>query len=255
MTTVHMLPWGVLARSLMSSPVISVEPTASIGDAAMLMLSERISGLPVVRRDGSLVGMVTESDFLRRAELGTEVKPRRWLNLFVNPSREADAYVKSHGRKVEEVMSPDVITTCPDASLDEIVEAMTRNRIKRVPVVQAGKLVGIIARSDVLSALVRALPSGEGRGDDERIRAAIAAELARQSWASRCVRIAVHNGAVELSGTIFNESERMAVRVAAENVSGVTSVTDKMVWVEPISGMVIVPFEEMDQGADTQAVA
>jgi CBS domain-containing protein len=175
---------------------------------------------------------------LRRSELGTERKRSWWLELFVSPGKIADEYVHSHGRKVEEIMTTHVVTTRRNAKLDEVVELMARRHIKRLPVVEDGKVVGIIARSDLLRTLAKALPTGnEPESDDERIEAAILAEFDKQRWG----RVYVRNGAVELSGTIFDERERLAARVVAENVPGVKAVLDQMVWVEPMAGTVLMP--------------
>jgi CBS domain-containing protein len=233
----------MLVANIMTTPVISVEPSASIREAAALMLAHRISGLPVVKRDGTLIGMVTEGDFLRRGELGTERKRSWWLEIFVSPGKIADEYVHTHGRKVEEVMSDDVVTTYLNAPLEEVVETMSRHRVKRLPVVENGKVVGIVARSDLLRALARTQPSNDPVAvSDERIRTDIEAELAKQSWSGHgSIHVNVKNGAVELTGVIFDERERRAAYVAAENVAGVKSVSDEIVWVEPMSGMVILP--------------
>jgi CBS domain-containing protein len=233
----------MLVANIMTTPVISVEPSASIREAAALMLAHRISGLPVVKRDGTLIGMVTEGDFLRRGELGTERKRSWWLEIFVSPGKIADEYVHTHGRKVEEVMSDDVVTTYMNAPLEEVVETMSRHRVKRLPVVENGKVVGIVARSDLLRALARTQPSNDPVAvSDERIRTDIEAELAKQSWSGHgSIHVNVKNGAIELSGVIFDERERRAAYVAAENVAGVKSVSDEIVWVEPMSGMVILP--------------
>lgn len=235
---------------IMTTPVISVEPSASIREAAALMLAHRISGLPVVRHDGTLIGVLTEGDFLRRGELGTQRKRSWWLELLVSPGKMADEYVQTHGRKVEEVMSYDVVTTSKDASLDDVVETMSRHRIKRLPVVEKGKVVGIVARSDLLRALARAQPSNDPAAvSDERIRADIEAELGGQKWSGHgLIHVNVKDGAVELSGAIFDERERRAIHVAAENVQGVKSVSDEIVWIEPMSGMIILPTEPQTAG-------
>jgi CBS domain-containing protein len=228
----------------MTAPVVSIESSVSIGEAAKLMLAHRISGLPVVTRDGTLVGMVTEGDFLRRSELGTERKRPRWLEFLVSPGRAADEYVHAHGRKVEEVMSTEVVTIGKGASIDEVVDLMTRRRVKRLPVVENGRVVGIIARSDLLRAMAGALPAGDTVAtDDKRIQTVVSAELSKQSWSGGLIRVHVENGVVELSGTILDERARLAARVAAENVPGVKSVSDQLIWVEPMSGMVILPPE------------
>lgn len=241
----------MLVDTVMTAPVVSVKPSASIAEAAKLMLSLRISGLPVVKSDGTLVGIVSEGDMLRRSELGTERKRSWWLELLISPGKIADEYVHSHGRKVEEIMTTDVVTIRRNAQLDEVVELMARRYIKRLPVVEDGKVVGIIARSDLLRALARALPIGdEPESDDERIEVAILTELDKQSWGgARLIRVYVEDGAVELSGTIFDERERLAARVVAENVPGVKSVSDQLVWVEPMSGTVLMPPALPQQGA------
>ncbi len=226
---------------LMTSPVVAIERSASIADAAKLMLGSRISGLPVVDADKRLVGVVTEGDFLRRGELGTTIKRPRWLEFVLSPDKLAGEYAHTYGRKVDEVMSGDVVTVSPGASLEDLVNLMTSHKIKRIPVVDEGKLIGIVARSDVMRAMLRALPDAEpGARDDERIRQDIAAELAKYPWANT-IRTKVDHGVAELSGVIIEERARDAARVAAENIRGVTSVVDQMVWMEPMSGAYILP--------------
>nr|WP_202050016.1 CBS domain-containing protein [Microvirga mediterraneensis] len=227
----------------MTTPVISVEPSTSIGEAAKLMLAHRISGLPVVERNGRLVGVVSEGDLLRRSELGTECRRPSWLEFLVGPGRIADEFVHAHGRKVEEVMSADLVTVQSDATLDDVVEAMSRRHIKRLPVIKGDSLIGIVTRSDIMRALAQALPpaSAQEMMNDEQIRNAIVAELASQDWGGSFIRVNVLNGAVELIGSIFDERERRAAHVIAENVPGVKSVKDQLVWIEPVSGMVILP--------------
>lgn len=236
----------MLVEDVMSSPVVCVAPSTSISEAARLMLSYRISGLPVVKDDGTLVGIVSEGDFLRRSELGTERKRPWWLEFLVGPGKTAEEYMRSHGRKVLEVMSENVVTTRPDASLDEIVEVMGRHGIKRVPVMASGKVMGIVARSDLLRALARALPSSTGVfATDGQLETAILRELANQTWSRNAfIRVRVTDGIAELSGVIFDERERLAARVVAENVTGVKSVSDQLTWIEPISGMVMLPPED-----------
>jgi len=199
-----------------------------------------------IERDGTLVGLISEGDLLRRVELGTERARSWWLDFFVSPGKAADEYVHAHGRKVEEVMSTDVFTIRRAASLSDAVEAMSRHRIKRLPVVEDGKLLGMITRSDVLRALAQAQPARDPAAvNDQQIRQAVIAELARQRWSiSGLIRVHVEHGAVELSGTIFDERARLAVRVAAENVAGVKSVSDRLIWVAPMVGIVIVPPED-----------
>jgi CBS domain-containing protein len=230
----------MLVNNVMTTPVIGVDPTASIADAARLMLGHKISGLPVMTATGELVGMVSEGDFLRRAELGTESHLSGLRRFLESSGRQADNYVHTHGRKVREVMTTQVHTVSPDAALEDAVERMLQNHVKRLPVVQGGKIVGIVSRSDVMRALLDALPSAKASEADNRICEAIERELAAQTWGGS-IRVAVRGGVATLSGAIFEERARAAALVAAENVEGVKSVIDEVMWIEPMSGMIILP--------------
>ncbi|RUY96557.1 MULTISPECIES: CBS domain-containing protein [unclassified Mesorhizobium] len=229
------------AAAIMSKPVVGIDPSASIAEAAGLMLFKKISGFPVIRDDGTLVGIVSEGDFLRRGELGTQRKRSRWLEFLVSPGKAADEYAHANGRRIEEVMSQDVVTAPPTASLAEVVELMTRHHVKRVPVVDAGKVVGIITRSDLLRALLNVLPDATPSAiDDEEIRQNITTELATKKWAGKdLINVTVKNGVVKLSGAIFDERERQAAIVAAENVSGVKAVEDGLFCADPVSVLLV----------------
>ena len=204
------------------------------------MLGHKISGLPVMTAAGELVGVVSEGDFLRRSELGTEPQLSGLLRFLESSGKKADTYVHTHGRKVSEVMTTRVCTIGAAATLEDAVETMLRRHVKRLPVVEDGKVVGIVSRSDLMRALLEALPSAKGDADDERMRAAVETELASQSWGGS-IRVAVKRGVVTLSGSIFDERARPAALIAAENVAGVKSVIDEVMWIEPMSGMVVLP--------------
>jgi CBS domain-containing protein len=227
------------ARDVMTARVISIGLDAPVMQAVQLMLQNRISGLPVVGPKGELVGVVTEGDFIRRGEIGTQRRRSRWLEFLIGPGRLADEYVHARGRKVEEVMTREPITVTEDTQLDEVVRLMERHRIKRVPVVRAGAIVGIVTRANIMHALVSlAAQAKPTAGDDAAIRAQILAECEKQSWAPM-TNVVVRDGVVELWGTITDERERQAMIVAAENVAGVKAVHDHLVWIEPNSGFVI----------------
>jgi CBS domain-containing protein len=224
------------AGDVMSSRVISIAPEATVLQAIELMLDNRISGLPVIDGTGALVGILTEGDFLRRTEMGTERKPARWLQLLVGPDRLAGDYVRSHGRKVEEVMTRDPITVSEDTPLDEVVRIMERQRIKRLPVMRKETVVGIISRANLLHALAsmsRDLPAAAK--SDAEIRQRLTDELARQPWAPiALIDLVVKNGVVELWGNITKLEQEEALKVCAENIPGVKSVVSHLTWVEPI---------------------
>jgi len=224
-------------RDVMTRKVISVGPHEPLLQAACLMLQNRISGLPVVDAAGQLVGIVTEGDFLRRGEIGTDRRRPKWLEFLLGPGRLATEYVHASGRKVDEVMTADPCTVSEDDSLETVVELMERRRIKRLPVMRDGKMVGIVSRANLMHALASLDRDTQAAvGDDVAIRDGILKSLGKQSWAPN-VNVVVKNGVAELWGTITDERERQACIVAAENVAGVHEVHDHLVWVEPMSGM------------------
>ena len=228
-------------KDVMTSPVLSVESESPISQAIQLMLEKRISGLPVLDGQGRLVGIVTEGDFLRRTETGTQRRRSRWLEFLIGPGRLADEYTRSHGRKVIDVMTPDPVTINEQTSLEQVVQIMEKRRIKRLPVVRERKLVGIVSRANLLHALAGAASDIKPvTTSDEAIREQLLAELGRQSWApAALINAIVKQGVVELWGTITDERERQAIIVAAENVPGVKGVRDHLVWIEPNTGTVI----------------
>lgn len=242
------------ASEVMTCNVASVGRDAPIGDAIRLMLDYRISGLPVVDGGSKVAGMLTEGDLLRRAETQTERQRPRWLEFLLGPSRLADEYVRTHGRKVGEIMTEDVVSVAEDTPLAEIVRLMERHRIKRLPVLRGGALVGIVTRADLVRALAQLVDKEPASAsDDDEIRKCVLAELAKTAWAPRAgITVLVTDGIVELDGAITNEKERGALRVAAENVRGVKGVRDRLVWVEPVSGTVIGAPED-EQGPKASA--
>jgi CBS domain-containing protein len=227
------------AIDIMTPHVVSVTPDASVFVAVRLMLQKKISGLPVIDDRGNLVGIVTEGDFLRRAETNTGRRRPRWVEFFVGPGRLADEYVRLSGRKIADVMTPDVRTASPDTPLEQVVSLMERYNIKRVPIVEQGKIVGIVTRANLLHALARfAHEIAPSSAEDASIRNRLLAELKEQPWAPvTTIDVTVRDGVVRLAGLITDERQRQALKTAAENIAGVGKVEDCVVWVEPVSGI------------------
>jgi len=222
-------------RDIMTRNVISVGVDQTVFEAARRMLQNHVSGLPVIDAAGNLVGVVTEGDFLRRSEIGTERRRPKWIEFLLGPAWLAEDYVHASGRKVAEVMTCDPVTVTEDDTLETVVERMERWRIKRLPVVCNGKVIGIISRANLMHALVSLARSAETpAGGDSDIRERILAAFAKQPWAPR-IDVIVKDGVAELRGTIMDERERQACVVVAENVAGVREVHDHVVWVEPFS--------------------
>ena len=228
-------------KDIMTANVISISPDATVLQAARLMLQHRISGLPVIDKKGALVGILSEGDFLRRRETSTEKRRSRWLEFLMGPGRIAAEYSHSHGSKVSEVMTKEVISVDVATLLEDIVELMERRRIKRVPVMCGREVVGIVTRSNLMHAMVSLARAAQGPAeDDASIRERLLDEIKKEQWApAATTNVVVHGGVVELWGVIIDERQRAALKVAAENIPGVKAVKDHMVWIEPMTGVTL----------------
>ena len=236
-------------RDVMTYGVIGVAETATLAEAVETMLRSRVSALFVFDPDHALVGVLSEGDLLRRAELGTERKRPQWLEYMLSGGRLAEAYARSHGRKVGEIMTTKVVTISEDADLGEAVDLMLKRNVKRLPVLRRDALVGVVSRSDLLKGLLAAMPKSEGAHPDAEIKAAIQAELDKLGWAPRAsVRVEVAQGVVTFDGAITDERLRAGLKVIAENTAGVKEVHDHMCWIEPNSGFYLPSEEEEKRG-------
>jgi CBS domain-containing protein len=229
------------AMDVMTTQVITVSPDVSVQDLAKLLSERGISGVPVVEND-RLVGIVSEGDLLHRAETGTERRTarRRWRWFDPTPEEAARDYIKSHGRKVGEVMTRDVISVSDETDLGEVAMLMETKRVKRVPVTRDGKLIGILSRANLVRALAasKTEPEAGVAGDDRAIHANLLKELDGRDWVKLWAEdIIVQDGVVHLwLSDDRSEAEREALRVAAENVPGVRRVEEHLVPVPPIAG-------------------
>ncbi|MFL9965465.1 CBS domain-containing protein [Paraburkholderia sediminicola] len=216
------------ASDVMTSNVISVTPDMTVREVARIFVDNGISGAPVLDPDGHVAGMISEGDLLRRSEIGTEERPRTsWLDLW-SASHEARDYIKTHAVKVRDVMTTDVVTVEPDTSLGEVAGMLETRRIKRVPVTNAGRLVGIVSRANLVQALasVPDEPSTDVTLSDAEIRAMLMGELAGRKWSFAGRNLVVTNGVVHLWGVFHSVEAVEAVRVAAQNIPGVKRVED-----------------------------
>lgn len=217
------------ASNIMTTNVLTVTPQTSVYDAASLLVEHHISGLPVVD-DGLVVGMLSEGDLLRRIETGTGTPPRSWLAEFLCSTRElAGEYLKEHAVKVGDLMTSNVISVRATTSLSDIAELLERHRIKRVPVLENGRLVGIVSRSNLVRALADAKPvDAQAHAGDEEIRRHALQALGGHRWAMPADGIVVTEGVVHVWGTVRSEEERDAIRVCIERVPGVKGVEDHL---------------------------
>lgn len=219
------------AADVMVVNVITVGPDACVKDVAHIMLTNRISALPVVGADGQLLGIVSEGDLLRRAETDTS-RRYSWLQMLITGRDTLAAhYVKENSRKVVDVMTKSVVIATPATPLREIATLLEKNAIKRVPIVKNGKLVGIVSRANLMQALASLPEEPKPPGPhDFVLREKIVARIAAEPWArSSLINVIVHDGSVDLWGVVSTPSEKDAVRVAAEITPGVRAVKDNMI--------------------------
>jgi len=219
------------AADVMMSEVITVGEDASVQEAARLMAEHGISAVPVVDRDNRVVGIVSEGDLLHRAETGTERRRSWWLDMVASANQLAGEYVKSHSGCVKDVMTRDVISVTEETGVADIAILLETNRIKRVPVLLDGRLVGIVSRANLVRALAMTInerPSG-AEADDRAIRDRLLAELKAQKWAEVApANITVKDRVVHLWSSYYSDQEKRALVVAAESIPGVRRVEDHM---------------------------
>jgi CBS domain-containing protein len=230
------------ARDIMTTPVISVGPDATVSEIAALLFERRISAVPVVEH-GRLVGIVSEADLLHRYEIGTDCIAQSgswWLRLFA-ADRSIEDYIKSHARRARDVMTREVATVAPETPLAEVADVLERRRVKRVPVLEGSRVAGMVSRANLVAALARTARPRErtAAASDEAIRAQLLGELQRQPWwRGGKSFVSVEGGAVLFTGTIDAEEERDAARIAAENVAGVRAVLDNRLVLRDLPSMV-----------------
>lgn len=219
------------AGDVMTRNVVTVTPDTTVGELVNILLSRNISGVPIVDSDGALVGIVTEGDLVRRSELGTERKRGGWLSFFTATATMAQEYVRSHGTKVTDLMTPGVVAVARDTPLLEVADLMEERHVRRVPVVEDGRVVGIVSRANLLRAWA-SLPAETATvsADDAAIRTALLDELSHQAWSRRPENsVVVTDGIVHLWGLAATEEEKRALELAAERTPGCKGVRNHVV--------------------------
>jgi CBS-domain-containing membrane protein len=219
------------AMDVMVRDVITVKPDDDVAEVVKLLTENDVSALPVVDDNGNVVGVISEADLIHREEIDTEKQHPWWLEAVMPASTLAEEFAKSHGRRVEEIMSTDAVTAAEDTSLGEIAMLLERHRIKRIPIVREGKLVGIVSRSNLIQALASLqVQADAGNVSDRKIRLELLDRLDGQTWTDFGERnVTVGSGIVHLWGLVGSQAEHKALVALAEGVPGIVRVSDEMV--------------------------
>ena len=213
------------AQDVMTTSVASIREDATVQQAAKLMLERRVSALPVLDGKDRVVGIVSEGDLVRRAELGTDAPRSWWLRLFAEDA--ARDYLKTHGSSVRDVMARPVVSVRRTTSVQEIAKLLEKHRIKRVPVLEGSRLIGIVSRADLVRQLVTGRTKPTTRtANDRKLRAQVLNELRRSGARLDYVNVTVEHGVVHLWGGVPSNSEQKALRMAAKQIDGVRKVED-----------------------------
>ena len=221
----------MLARDIMTIDVCTLAPTTSVVEAAQLLVDNRISGAPVVDGAGRVIGIVSEGDLMRRAELGTEKEWSGWREFLIAKRTLAHEFIRSHATKVGDVMTAPAWTVGEETTLAEIAELFEKKNIRRAPVVREGKLVGIVSRADMVKALLQCWAAAHppAQVDDAAIRQAILDHAAAERWSDTAMlNVEVHDGTVELYGVADSDDVSRALQVLAESMPGVKSVQNHL---------------------------
>lgn len=228
---------------LMTRKVVSVAADMAVPLVATILVERRLSAVPVTDGGDRVLGLISEADLMRRPEMGTERQASWWLRGFASRDALAAHYTKSHGLLAKDIMTTRVVTVAPDTAIDDAAELMERHRVKRLPVIRDGLLVGIIARADLVRALAMAPPSPAGAHDDAAIREAIeqALEEDRRMWIGD-ICVTVHQHTAHLWGRVESETQSNAVRVLASRVPGIGAVKNHLaVSAAPVDSPLLVP--------------
>lgn len=221
------------AKDIMTTNVVSISPAVGVRHAAAVMIQNEVSGLPVVDDEGRVCGMVTEGDLLLRREI--RLAPRLARSVELISEIDLERYICSNGWCVADVMSQDVIVARTDSEVSDIAESLQAHRIKRLPIVLDGRLVGIVSRRDILRIILEA-PSATLPKEDESIRLAVRTRLrADLGLTPQKVQVSVKNGQITIDGQVESDLKRRAVQVLIESL-GIGGYRDRLRVTPPAMG-------------------
>jgi CBS domain-containing protein len=213
----------MLARDIMTTPVATIDEGHNVREAIDIVNAGKIGAVLVVDAEGRLTGIVSEGDLLRRVASS-------WARRAVPHTRDRDDalanYVKARSWRIKDVMTTPVVSATPTATASQLAELLQAHDIKHVPVVEDGRLAGIISRRDLMRALLD-VPQDCTASGDEAIGTAVRSRLESELEITM-VGTTILNGVVTLRGKVETELEREAARVAAESIRGVGGVVNKI---------------------------
>lgn len=223
----------MLSKDVMTTPVISVLPETTVHEIAKLLLKHGISAVPVLDPDGKLLGVVSEGDLLRRTETGTERRASWWLDLIGNTDKVHD-YIVSHGTRAEDVMTREIVSVDETATLAAVATLLEKHRIKRVPVLREGKVIGIVSRANLLQGLAAQPPARPATLDDAALRTRVLEEVERAGVNTIYLNVVVYDHKVQLWGSVNTPEQRVAARIAAEAIAGADAVESNLSLLSPM---------------------
>jgi len=224
----------IRAADVMVTDVVFAAPDMDVQALARLLVDRRISAVPVIDQADRLVGIVSENDIVRRAEIGTE-RRHHWLRLLLDPHQAASEFSRANARRVADVMTKAVVTVTPQTPLAEVAALLESHHIKRVPVVDQGKVVGIVSRANLVQAIAAFAGAAGSPADPTNLRERVVARIKAQPWRSWMVNVTADAGRVELWGMVDSPEVKQATRIAAETTPGVLTVVDHLMVAPALS--------------------
>jgi CBS domain-containing protein len=212
------------AKDIMTTPVVTVAPETPVVEIARRLLERRISAVPVIDTEGRVLGVVSEGDLMRQPQAGGQRHISWWLEMFTASEEQAHDFIKSHGTLARDVMTRETVAVDEDASLEEIATLLEKHRIKRVPVLREGRLVGIVSRANLLQGIVARQRAPQASADDRTMRQQATEAIRNSGVNAQFVDVQVAAGVVSLWGAADSEVEREAIVVAAQGVPGTKGV-------------------------------
>lgn len=218
------------AHEVMTRGVVTVTPSTAVREVAALLAEKSISGIPVVADDGHVVGIISESDLLHRAEIGTEKPRKSWLRAFADPDRLAREFAKTHGMLVDDIMSRHIVSVAEDTELQDVVNLLEKHNLKRLPVIKEGRLVGLITRGDIVRALSKkAMERVPAAVTDSDLQAQILERMKKAKWLlDSYINLTVADGVVSMWGMAVSEDQRKALTVLINETPGVKQIDDRL---------------------------